>query len=342
MTGKYKKIIEIAGITLAVFVTLRYFLPFVVPFFAAYLLVRILNPLAAKIQEKIHIKKEINIVILLVLITSLLGLGLWFLMVKLFEQVRMVVENIELYEKSVQGIIDGCCTAAQNTFGVEREIARAFITKNIVVIQERIQVYMIPNFFNNSLHYMFSVLKFFGGFFLIFIAVILMVKDYDAVKEKLEEYTGYRSVMRIINRLWELGGAYLKAQGIIIIVVITLCVLGLWILKNPYALLVGILIGLLDALPFIGTGTVLLPWAVICLIQGDFFHAASYATLFLVTNTSREYLEPKLLGNKLGVYPIIIAMVVYAGICIYGAWGVLLGPFTLLLIMEIIREIERE
>ncbi len=58
-----------------------------------------------------------------------------------------------------------------------------------------------------------------------------------------------------------------------------------------------------------------------CADTGDFFHAAAYFTIFLVANTAREYLEPRLIGDKVGVYPIVIAMVVYAGLCIYGVAG---------------------
>ena len=109
-------------------------------------------------------------------------------------------------------------------------------------------------------------------------------------------------------------------------------------LGNSYALLAGILIGFLDALPFIGTGTVLLPWAVVELIRGKIWRAVAYVILFLICNSTRDFLEPRLLGEKLGVYPIVIAVVVYAGICIFGAFGVLLGPLMLLIIREISRE----
>ena len=143
----------------------------------------------------------------------------------------------------------------------------------------------------------------------------------------------------MVGRLWQLGGDYLKAQAVIVLVVIALCVTGLWLMGNPYALLAGILIGLLDALPFIGTGTILLPWALIQVFRKEFFKAAACATLFLVANTAREVLEPKLLGKKLGVYPIVIAAAVYGGMYLYGAAGVVLGPLTLLIVAEWAKEL---
>ena len=78
-----------------------------------------------------------------------------------------------------------------------------------------------------------------------------------------------------------MAGLWLRAQLLIMAAVMAECVAGLWVLQNSYALLVGILIGFLDALPFIGTGTILLPWAALELFRGDFFHAAAYLTFFL-------------------------------------------------------------
>ena len=131
----------------------------------------------------------------------------------------------------------------------------------------------------------------------------------------------------------------MKAQGIIILVVMVLCTAGLWALGNPYFLLLGIVIGLMDALPFIGTGTVLLPMAVFLLFRGNIRLAVGYAGLFLLTYIVREFLEPRMLGAKLGIYPFVMVVVVYAGLYLYGTAGVILGPVTLLTVKEIYREI---
>lgn len=339
MAEKTKKILGIAGITLAVYLGMKYLLPVVAPFFIAYLLVRWIYPLATRVGKKMHLKKETVTLILLVLGGALLGAACWFLAVKLCEQIRSVVEHLEYYEAGFQNMMQGCCDAVENTFGIDGEEVMMFLQQNMARVEERIEVYLVPGLMERSMEYAAVILKVLGGFFLVFIAVILMMRDYDGIREKLEGFKGYQKMVNITDRLWGLGGAYLKAQGTIMLIVIVICVAGLWLAGNPYALLVGIIIGLLDILPFIGTGTVLVPWAVIVLIQGDFFHAAAYFTIFLAANTAREYLEPRLIGDKVGVYPIVIAMVVYAGLCIYGVSGVILGPLTLLIILECTREI---
>ena len=174
---------------------------------------------------------------------------------------------------------------------------------------------------------------------MLFVAVILLMRDYDEMKEKLEQYSIYQHFHRITGRMWKQGGMYMKAQASIIGIVILICTLGLWALGNPYFLLLGIVIGLMDALPFIGTGTVLIPMAVFFLFRRQFRLAACYLGLFLLTYIVREFLEPRMIGARLGIYPFVMIVVVYAGIYLYGAAGVIWGPVTLLTVMEIWREI---
>ena len=82
--------------------------------------------------------------------------------------------------------------------------------------------------------------------------------------------------------------------------------------------------------------------AVFFLFQKNFRLAACYAALFLVTYIVREFLEPRLFGARLGIYPFVMVVAVYAGLYLYGTAGVLLGPVTLLTVMEINREVNEK
>lgn len=339
MGEKTKKILGITGITLAVYLGMRYLLPAVAPFFVAFLLARWIYPLADRLERRLPANKGLITLVILLAGTAALAFSGWFLGVKLCEQIRSVIAHLEYYKGQVNEMALGCCRAAERTFGVDGDQVMLFLEQNMNRVQRNIQEYAMPGVVQHSVEYAVGFLKVLGGFFLIFIAILLIMKDYDAIRERLQECRGYQRAVNIFGRLWGLGGAYLKAQLTIMLIVIVICVLGLWMAGNPYALLLGILIGFLDVLPFIGTGTIFIPWALVCLLRGDFFHGAAYFTLFIVASAAREYLEPRLLGHKMGVYPIVIALVVYAGIYIFGVTGVLLGPMSLLIILECVREI---
>ena len=340
MWKKYKKPLQIVGIALAAYLGIRYLLPGAFPFFIAWIFVRLIYPAASRVEKRFGIKKEWVTLLLLLVGLTLLAVGGWYLGVSLCRQIRSAVSRVEYYRQALDGVLDNCCQAAERTLGLVGDVVREFVEQNITLAAERMEVYFVPNLVNHSMEYAGYLFRILGVFLVIVVAVLLLMKDYDEIGQKMDHWSGYQRVKRVVGRLWRLGGAYLKAQAVIILVVIVLCVAGLWIMGNPYALLVGILIGLLDALPFIGTGTILLPWALIQMIRKEFFKAAVCATLFLVANTAREVLEPRLLGKRLGVYPVVIAAAVYGGMYLYGVAGVVLGPLTLLIVSECAKELD--
>ncbi len=334
-----KKLIAITGIALGVFLGIKYLLPYVIPFFIAYVLVHVLNPVTEKIQRKLPWKKEVLISMLIVLFLGIFLLLFYFLSCALTQQIRKVAVNFEEYYRGFCQAVDQCCSLAEQSFGIRTADVKEFVYSSLDHATEQIRIYMIPGVVNYSMRYLKKLAE--AGIFLLmlFISVILLMRDYDKMTQSLERYKSYRFVHRITERMWKQGGMYLKAQMILIGITIVLCAAGLWIFGNPYFLLLGIVIGLLDALPFIGTGTVLVPMALFQVFRGDYKLAVGYAGLFLLTYVVREYLEPRLIGAKLGVYPFVMVAVVYAGLYLYGPAGVFWGPVTLLTVIEIVREI---
>lgn len=334
-----KKIMTVTGITLAVYLAMKYLLPYVIPFFIAYFLVHLLNPLTEKIRKRLPWKKEIIVSVLLFVLLGLFTLAFYYLYCMLVGQIRKIATNFDYYYQCFCNVVDRCCYMVEKNLGVDVEQVRSLVYSSLDHATDQIQVYMVPGVVNYSVKYM-KKLADIGIFLLIlFVSVILLMKDYDEMHEKLMEYSLYGHVHRITQRMWKQGGMYLKAQMIIILIITGMCAAGLWILGNPYFLLLGIVIGLTDALPFIGTGTALVPMAVYELFRGDYKLAIGYVMLFLITYVTREFLEPRLIGSRLGVYPFVMVVVVYAGLYLYGTAGVLLGPVTLLLVMEIVREV---
>ena len=101
------------------------------------------------------------------------------------------------------------------------------------------------------------------------------------------------------------------------------------------------LAGILDALPFIGTGIVLVPLGIQQFLQGQYFRAFFCLLLYVVCIFVRELLEPKLIGKKVGVPPIAILLSIYAGIKLFGIWGIIGGPLGFVMIYQGYLSIER-
>jgi len=101
---------------------------------------------------------------------------------------------------------------------------------------------------------------------------------------------------------------------------------GFFLLRIPYAPMWAMVVALLDAFPVLGTGTVLLPWALICLIQGDAARAVGLVGIYVTASVSRSILEPKLVGHHLGLDSLTTLLILYAGYRLWGIGGMLLAP----------------
>lgn len=113
---------------------------------------------------------------------------------------------------------------------------------------------------------------------------------------------------------------------------------GLLLLRIPYGLLWALGISVLDAFPVLGTGTVLLPWALICFLQGDGARAIGLLGIYTAISLTRSLLEPKLVGNQLGLDPLVTLMALYTGYKIWGLGGMILAPLITATALQIVPE----
>ena len=100
----------------------------------------------------------------------------------------------------------------------------------------------------------------------------------------------------------------------------------------------GVAIGIFDAFPVLGTGTFLIPGALLMFLQGKIKMSIGLLVLYLLTAAVRQFLEPRLIGNHMGVSPLLVLVAVYLGVVLYGGFGFVLGPVSAFLIYVILKE----
>lgn len=127
--------------------------------------------------------------------------------------------------------------------------------------------------------------------------------------------------------------AQLKLSGIALL----LLLVCFWLLKIPYAPVWAAAISLVDAFPVLGCGTVLLPWSLICLLQGQQARSIGLLGTYALVWLSRSVLEPKLLGKELGLDPLTTLIAVYAGLKLFGFLGMLLAPMLAMTVVRLVK-----
>lgn len=333
------EIVRILGITLAVYAAMRFLLPLVIPFFIAFFLAKQIHPMVEKLHKKLKIKGGIiSAAMLLIFLLLLLGI-IWFVGAKLMAQLQSLVTNLPIYRERVTIMWKDYCIRLETWTGIQAETLDLKVTEAMPEFWEMIKGTLLPSIMSNSVSWVKNIIALIAVGTVIGISTLLMVKEYSNIKRGMEEHTIGQVTLRIARSVYHAGGGYVKAQLLIMLAVSVVCMVGLFCAGNPYALLAGMGIGLCDALPFLGTGTIFIPWAIIELLSGRYMMAAVYAVIYTLANLTRELLEPKLVGDKLGMPPLVVIISVYIGLCIYGLWGFALGPVSYILIREIWRDL---
>lgn len=328
----------IAGIVAGVYLGYRYVFPAAIPFLAAWILAGWLYPISLKIEKKTKIKRTIAGTILLALASGILGLALYKGISEMVVQIQTALSNYQMVQKWFMTLLEKGCRMTEEIAGIDAQMSRKYVMKWLGTLWNRafsgLDSRVLAVFFHGAK----GLLFFLSGTVVVFISTILILNDMDHIRKKIWDYSWLVGTRRVVRRLQKTTITYLKAQAVIIAIVAAVCAAAFWFMKSPYYLLLGIAIGILDAIPLIGTGTFLYPAAVIFLIRGRAGIAAGCVLLDVVTSFLREFLEPRLLGEKLGVSPIVILISVYVGMLLYGAGGVILGPLAFSTVYEIGKE----
>lgn len=336
---QWKIVTVTVGVAAGVYIGIKYVLPLVLPFFCAFLAAYLLRPLVRKIHARTKLNCGVIAGGLLLAILGVVGILTWFLGNTLVQQFCYFLEHSAFYVGKMESFLEKCCQNLSGIFGMEPAELETVLMTQMGMLAEKMEGQFVPKLMVNSWAYARTLIEVIGVSVIIFVSIILLVNDFDKLKETAVHWIGYEHVVKITKRIFHMGGMFLKAQLIILSVIATLCTVTFLMLKNPYALLLGILIGFLDALPVFGTAIVLYPLAAVQAFQGHFFIAVVYIGLSVFCNIIREFLEPKLIGEHLGIPAILVLVTVYAGIRLFGISGVITGPFGYLAGREIVREI---
>ena len=338
---KNNKIVLLLLLTGAVYFFLKFLSPLVGPVLLAMVFVTIFGPFLKKLQDRFHIHRQIGAVLLLVAAVAVLVILVCVLTSWIVGSIPDWTIWLEEMTGQLQEALHDLCDRIGNLVGVNGAYLE---TKILNLIQENGRMLgksTASGMLSQSLEYM-KIAGAVGGFLVVFfIAAVLLAKDYDDIMNKLLDNEEYHVLLEVICGVIRYIATFIKAQAVIMTVIGTLCAATLGISGFPKGILWGILAGVLDALPFIGTGVVLTPLAVIQIMQGNYGRAVVCAVLYVVCIFVRELLEPRLIGKRMGIPPIAVLLSLYAGIQLFGVGGIIKGPLGFVMIAETYRSVRR-
>ncbi len=345
--NRKKFLINVAYLALILaiaFVIVKYGLGLVSPFLFAFVVAYLIRKPANFIASKLKIPYKI-VAILLVLIfyltigllISIIGIKLFYtaldLIYKLpslyylriqpalelsFNKIEDLIlqldptylENVnDMFNQTIKGLGQSITSISMKTvtfLSVKASSLPALFVKVLITL---ISTFFIASDYENLSKFMFRQLS--GKTK----AIVLNIKDY------------------IINTLFVVIRSYILIMSITFVELS----IGLSIIRIENAIFIASIVAIVDILPVLGTGTVMIPWALITAIQGNVTRAVSLLILYLIITVIRNIVEPKFIGKQMGLHPIVSLMSMFVGAKLFGAIGLFGMPITISLLLHLSR-----
>ncbi len=166
-------------------------------------------------------------------------------------------------------------------------------------------------------------------------AAFYLCADFEKISRYLSSllpHSAVRKLGKLKRQIFSTTIGYLRAYFILLLITFGELLAAFLLLKIEYALTLAVLIALLDALPAIGVGTVLLPWALIAFLMGNWKRGVALLVIYAVVTVVRQIAEPHVVGAQLGLHPLATLIAVYAGYKLAGILGLLFAPVGAILV----------
>ena len=188
---------------------------------------------------------------------------------------------------------------------------------------------MVPNLFVNIL--VIIVFVFLFSYFL--------TKDRDKIIQAVKRLVPEQFHEKVKSVQIELILSFfrlIKAQIILVFISTLITVLGFYILKVEYALTLGIICGVLDIMPLFGPSLIFIPWIIYLIVVGNINLAIGLLVLYIIVLGSRQMLQAKIVGQNLGIDPLLTLLSIYLGINLFGWKGLFIGPLVVVVVRALI------
>ena len=183
-----------------------------------------------------------------------------------------------------------------------------------------------------------SISSFVLGFLFFLLAWFFTASDWPNLRRYVSDRTPetLQALWGKLRRAFSAAfGGYLKAEASISLGVVVILAIGFTIMGQPYGSLLAVLLGILDFIPILGAGTVMVPWMIVDFILGDWRKALYLLILWGIISLFRRFVEPKMVGDQTGLHPLLSLLAIYVGMRTAGVLGMILFPVLLIMVRNL-------
>ncbi|MGE4276342.1 MAG: sporulation integral membrane protein YtvI [Lawsonibacter sp.] len=336
--------IRLALALLVLFLLLRFgqrLLTLFAPFVIALITAAMLNPMVKWFQRRVGWSRQVLTLLLLLMIFGLLGAALFLLVYAAGNELVSLTQNWDGLLASLQAALD----QLEKLFAHLWTLVPPQLNDSVQSVTDGLLDWLntaTPNLLNSVLNYTtdkaMGVPSFLVALIIFVMATYFLTADYPYLRTRAVQNVD-EGVLRFLGqvRVTALGafGGYLRAQLLLSIGVFFILLAGFLVTRQPYGLLLALVLAIMDFIPIIGAGTVMVPWAVIALFTQDYPTAIQMMVIWGVIAMYRRVMEPKFVGDQTGLSPILSLVSIYVGMKLAGVAGMILGPILLLVLLNL-------
>lgn len=304
-----------------------YFLPFLIGLFLAY---AVQKP-SLKIAKFLKIKRKtaagVLVTVCFIILAAAVGFICFSIITQLSSASNGIVNLLSRFSETLVGITDKLPYSLKEIWGSENGIPFSQMFSDAVSGVSSRTAEILPSF-------LFSCV-------ITVVASFYIAGDFDSVKEYIfsllpneKAKLARKSVHIVFDNIIKISKGYLILMFITFLILLA----GFFLMKIPNAFFLAVIISLVDIMPVLGVGTVLVPWCIIEVALGNYLRAVCIAALYLTATVVRNFAEPKIVGKQLGIPPIVLLMLIFVGLKLFGFLGMALSVITLVVIIELYKQ----
>jgi len=321
------------------YLAIKYVAGYFLPFLIAVALALFIDPTVDALEERVGLPRGWAVAVTLVFFLGLvLGLIL-FTVGAVVVQLGELASNLPVhYERLVAFSEQLLERAYEASSGLPEDIV-AYIDTSVRDGLRQVYVAL-----NSLVQAILAGLKGLPSAFMVFMVSLVATFFISRDKHLIVDFglsllpEEWRSRAMAVNRdVFRSIVGLVKAQLTLVSLTALVTIAGLYVLGVRYAWLVGLLTGLLDVLPIVGPAAVLVPWSLYCLLDGNAVLGVGILVLYGTVSVARQMLEPKIIGERIGLHPLTTLLSLYLGIQLLGVSGLVVGPLVAIVIKAIVR-----
>lgn len=320
-------------------------LPAVLSLFAPFLLAggmaALLNPVVRWLQRKLSWSRSLTALVTVLLLVGLVVGGLVLLVYGLGSEVVSLARNWEgLFGQAVTGLGE-----LEVLFARFQTLVPAGIALATQDLGDKLVAWIqgsVSSALSSSAAYItdkaVGIPAFFLAVAMFLMATYFLSAEYPYLRTRMIQHTDDRLLIflaQLKKTVMAAFGGYLKAQVLLSVGVFFILLVGFLLVGQSYALLLALGLAILDFIPLLGSGTVMIPWAVFAFLTRSYPAAISVILIWSVIAVFRRVAEPKIVGDQTGLSPVLSLVSIYAGMKLAGVTGMILGPIVVLVVLNL-------